>query len=73
VEARDHAMIESFWATVKEEGIGETIFSTRHEAKIAVFEDIEVYDHRKRRHASLGYLSPVHYEKQGEHQESSIS
>jgi transposase InsO family protein len=69
----DNAMIESFWATVKEEGIGETIFSTRNEAKTAIFEYIEVYYNRKRRHSSLGYLSPVHYEKQGEKKENSIS
>jgi transposase InsO family protein len=69
----DNAMIESFWATVKEEGIGETIFSTRNEAKTAMFEYIEVYYNRKRRPSSLGYLSPVHYEKQGEKKESSIS
>jgi putative transposase len=69
----DNAMIESFWATVKEEGIGETIFSTRNEAKTAIFEYIEVYYNRKRRHSSLGYLSPVHYEQQGEKKENSIS
>jgi putative transposase len=69
----DNAMIESFWATVKEEGIGETIFSTRNEAKMVIFEYIEVYYNRKRRHSSLGYLSPAYYEKQGEKKESSIS
>ena len=69
----DNAMIESFWATVKEEGIGETIFSTRNEAKTVIFEYIEVYYNRKRRHSSLGYLSPVQYEKQRAKEESSIS
>ncbi len=69
----DNAMIESFWATVKEEGIGEKIFFTRNEAKTAIFEYIEVYYNRKRRHSSLGYVSPVHYERQGEKKESSIS
>jgi putative transposase len=62
----DNAMIESFWATLKEECSGKTIFSSRNEAKIAIFEYIEVYYNRKRRHSSLGYMSPVHYEKQGE-------
>ncbi len=66
-------MVESFWATLKEEGIGEIIFATRNEATTAIFEYIEVYYNRKRRHSSLEYLSPVQYEKQGEKKESSIS
>jgi putative transposase len=59
----DNAMIESFWATLKEECSKDSIFSSRTEAKTAVFEYIEVYYNRKRRHSSLGYLSPAHYEK----------
>jgi len=59
----DNAMIESFWATLKEEGIGQTIYQTREEAKTAVFDDIEVLYNRKRKPSSLGYLSPVNYEK----------
>jgi transposase InsO family protein len=65
----DNAMIESFWATLKEECIEETIFSTRKEAKIAIFEYIEAYYNRKRRHSSLEYMSPVEYETQGEKRE----
>jgi len=60
----DNAMIESVWGTLKEEGIGQTIYHTRDEAKTAVFDYIEVFDNRKRKHSSLGYLSPVDYEKQ---------
>jgi transposase InsO family protein len=66
----DNAMIESFWATLKKECPGETIFSTRNEAKTAIFEYIEVYYNRKRKHSSLAYLSPVQYEKQGEQRRS---
>ena len=62
----DNAMIESFWATLKEECSEKRSFSSRDEAKTAIFEYIEVYYNRKRRHSSLGYVSPVHYEKQGE-------
>jgi len=54
-----------FWATMKEECFEKRIFSSRNEAKTAIFEYIEIYYNRKRRHPSLGYLSPVHYEKQG--------
>ena len=60
----DNAMIESFWGTLKEEGIGQTIYQTREEAKTALFDYIEVFYNRKRKHSSLGYLSPVAYENQ---------
>ncbi len=68
----DNSMIESFWGALKEEGIGETIFSSRKEAETALFDYIEVFYNRKRRHSSLGYLSPVDFEKQGEQREDSI-
>jgi putative transposase len=47
----------------REEGIGQTIYQTREEAKTALFDYIEVFYNRKRRHSSLGYLSPVAYEE----------
>jgi putative transposase len=62
----DNAMIESFWATLKEECVEDIHFSTRKEAKAAIFAYIEVYYNRIRRHSSLSYVSPVEYEKQGE-------
>jgi putative transposase len=63
----DNAMIESFWKTLKEECCGYAPFSSRDGAKVAIFEYIEVFYHRKRRHSSLGYISPSEYEKQEEH------
>jgi putative transposase len=69
----DNAMIESFWGTLKEECFGLEIFPTIKEAKTAIFEYIEVFYNRKRRHSSLGYLSPLDYEKQGMIVESTIS
>ena len=69
----DNAMIESFWATVKEECCGTTLFATRAEAKLAIFCYIEVYYNRKRLHSSLGYMSTVDYEKQGERKEVVLS
>src|SRR2546421_2391219 len=68
----DNSMIESFWGTLKEEGIGEAIFSSRKEAETALFDYIEVFYNRKRRHSSLGYLNPVDFEKQGEKREDSL-
>jgi transposase InsO family protein len=69
----DNAMIESFWGTLKEECFGLEVFHTIKEAKTAIFEYIEVFYNRKRRHSSLGYLSPLDYEKQGMIVESTIS
>jgi putative transposase len=61
----DNSMMESFWATLKEECCGTIIFATRSEAKLAIFAYIEGYYNRKRLHSSLGYMSPVEYEKRG--------
>jgi transposase InsO family protein len=69
----DNAMMESFWATLKEECCGQTIFVSRNEAKAAIFEYIEVYYNRKRIHSSLGYMSPFEYEKRGERREEVFS
>jgi putative transposase len=61
--------MESFWATVKEECCGTTVFATRDEEKTAIFTYIEVYYNRKCLHSSLEYMSPVDYEKQGTRKE----
>lgn len=58
----DNAAMESFWATLKRELFGPSIPSTREEAKAMIFEYIEVFYNRQRRHSSLGYLSPLDYE-----------
>jgi putative transposase len=61
----DNAMMESFWSTLKTESeLDSTIPATRHEAELAVFDYIETFYNPKRRHSSLGYLSPVAFEKQ---------
>lgn len=65
----DNAMMESFWGTLKEECVGQYIFQSRKEAKTALFDYIEVFYNRKRRHSALGYLSPVDFEKQGQQKE----
>jgi putative transposase len=69
----DNAMMESFWATLKQECCGPTIFATRSEARTAIFIYIEVYYNRKRLHSSLEYMSPVDYEKRGERKEEVFS
>lgn len=58
----DNAMKESFWSTLKREAIGDQVFDTIDEARAAVFEYIEVFYNRIRRHSSLGYVSPETFE-----------
>ena len=59
----DNAVVESFFATLKTELIAGQRFRSRADARAAVFEYIEVWYNRKRRHSTLGYLSPAAYEK----------
>jgi transposase InsO family protein len=59
----DNAMIESFWSTLKTEtGMDVTIPATRRHAELAVFDYIETFYNPRRRHSSLGQISPVAFE-----------
>jgi putative transposase len=58
----DHALIESFFATLECELIDRRHWRTRAEARLEVFWWIEAVYNRTRRHSSLGYLSPMEYE-----------
>lgn len=60
----DNAVAESFFATLEWELVEHADWSTRAEARTAIFEYIEVWYNRQRRHSALGYLSPAEYEKQ---------
>jgi putative transposase len=59
----DNAMAESFFATLECELLERRRFKSQAEAKVAVFDFIEGWYNPQRRHSSLGYLSPVQYEK----------
>lgn len=58
----DNAPMESFFATLKKELVHDEDYATREEAKASIFEYIETFYNRVRRHSTLGYLSPVNYE-----------
>jgi putative transposase len=60
----DNAPVESFFASLKRELIHRCSFATREEARGAVFEWVAVWYNRKRRHSTLGYLSPEQFEQQ---------
>jgi len=59
----DNAAAESFFGTLKAELVREAVYPTREAARVAVFEWIEVFYNRQRRHSSLGYVAPVTYEE----------
>jgi putative transposase len=59
----DNAMAESFFATLETELIDRSDWASPAEAKAAVFEFIEVFYNRIRRHSALGYLSPDQFEE----------
>ena len=59
----DNAVAESFFKTLKQELIYHCRFMTRAEAEIAIFDYIEVFYNKKRRHSNNGYLSPSQYEQ----------
>ena len=58
----DNAMAESFFATFKREFIDRQRWPTRQAARQAIFEWLEVFYNRQRRHSALGYLSPAAFE-----------
>jgi transposase InsO family protein len=60
----DNAVTESFFASLKKECVYRNVYKTRQEARLSVFEWIEVFYNRQRRHSSLGYLSPATFEAQ---------
>ena len=61
--AYDNAVVESFFATLKTEEVEGANYQTRQQAKTSIFSYIEGFYNAKRRHSSLGYLSPNEFEK----------
>ena len=59
----DNAPMESFFASLKKELVHDEDYDTREEARASIFEYIEVFYNRQRRHSSLGYVSPAEYEQ----------
>jgi putative transposase len=60
----DNAMAESFFATLKKGHLFRQRFQTKEEARRKLFEYLEIFYNRVRRHSSLGYKSPVAFEQQ---------
>ena len=58
----DNAVMESFWGTLKTELVYQEHYKTREQARPSIFEYVEVFYNRVRRHSSLGYVSPEAFE-----------
>jgi transposase InsO family protein len=61
-DCSDHAVMESFFATLKKEDADR--FPSDRDAKMALFDYIEVFSNQRRRHSTLGQISPARFERE---------
>ena len=61
-DALDNAVAESFWARMQVELLNRRRWRTRVELANAIFEYIEIFHNRQRRHSALGMRTPIEYE-----------
>ena len=59
----DNAPVESFFASLKRELVHDESYTTREQARASIFEYVEAFYNRVRRHSSLGFLSPEEFER----------
>ncbi len=59
----DNAPVESFFATLKRELVHDEHYTTREQATASIFEYVEAFYNRVRRHSSLGFVSPAEFER----------
>ena len=59
----DNAAMESFFSSMKTESIARKVYRTRDQARADVFEYIERFYNPRRRHSTIGYLSPMEFER----------
>jgi putative transposase len=62
-DAYDNAVAEAFFATLKKDLVNRRTWPSRHELQSAMFEYIEAFYNRQRRHSALGMVSPAEYEQ----------
>ena len=60
----DNAAMESFFSSLKVERVAHKIYRTRDQTRADVFDYIERFYNAKRRHSTIGYISPVEFEMQ---------
>jgi len=59
----DNAVVESTFGQIKRELVHHETYATRDEARASIFEYVEVFYNRVRRHSTLGYVAPAEYER----------
>jgi putative transposase len=59
----DNSAMESFFSTLKTERVHRTVYRTRDEARADVFDYVERFYNPRRRHSTIGYVSPVEFEQ----------
>ena len=59
----DNAAMESFFSSLKTERVDRRVYRSRAEAKADVFDYIERFFNPRRRHSTLGYISPIEFER----------
>jgi len=59
----DNAVIEAFWGRMQTELLNRKRWKTRLELANAIFEYLEIFHNRQRRHSALGWLTPIEFEK----------
>jgi len=69
----DNAAMESFWSSLKNELVHHEPFSNIDQARLAIFDYIELFYNRKRLHSALGYQSPVEFENQIVYKNNSLA
>ena len=60
----DNAAMESFFSSLKTERTARKVYRSRDDAKADVFDYMERFYNPKRRHSTIGYLSPMEFERQ---------
>jgi transposase InsO family protein len=60
----DNAIMESFWSRMQVELLDRQRWNTRIELANAIFEYIEIFHNRQRRHSAIGWLTPIEFGKQ---------
>ena len=67
-DAYDNAVVEAFWARLQTELLNTRKWKTRTELSTAIFDWIEIFYNRTRRHSSLGNISPAEFERRHQQQ-----
>ncbi|RXM21796.1 IS3 family transposase, partial [Citrobacter sp. AAK_AS5] len=62
----DNAAMESFFSSLKTERVRRKVYRTRDQARADVFDYIERFYNPKRRHSTIGYVSPAEFERMAE-------